>query len=1271
MPPSMPADPRLQQQVTPLDPGDPVAQTLQVMQMQGQLPAQSPAQMHLGPDAHVQGLMQNLLHNTLASGDSSIPMQALAAIMDIMDAPKHGVQSMMGTDQDQMDAAFEELARKAPAPRTSDILMGPAGISRYMQELGARGETDRRWSPELTKILGNVATDPTTYMGVGLFKGLAKGAAVAGAPKAVRGALKSAQIGDEFAAQGLTAAADKIVGVIQSGLLGKVNEGLAKAIPSLPKWTEYAKKTAGMNDALQELEHRGMDFSQAQAALSQGMSLDDLYGALSKTNQARVDKAELGKVLGAKTIADRGAAYELYKKTLLKDMGLSNPNAAQNTLQHVTEWWKQQALASISYLEQNAKGGVLGGLLSTGPGGAARMAADLFDNAGNIIRGKPFNTEAAQELSKAANVPIPASLHEMADRALNAQGGEAGKRLFGSLAGDVIGGAALGAGSAASTDQNPAIGALLGGATLGVLPKVSMRLRKSAQGVETVLRERGWVEGMSKAWARDLLDFNDEVVRILTAPGATGNTASATRTMTGGGTTTILPQAARTIQTGAARTPITQGAGLAGKGIAELHHSTDATTALGLIQNSSPDALKGLRAATVPVTRLGPNASGSPVDIILANTDQITASRLAGQTTAYRITGAGLPPQELIREVTIRNPRDVDPRLLAQFDGLGWNKTQLRGSVTYTNSNFQPWSSQVAQMPGTPMQTLIQPGQITTQTQVKSNAPVPQNILDQVSEMIGGGANADQLRQLLRTQTRVTPDRIEEAARVLDDGLYAASRQGVGVSNEFNFDYQDLSPVERAITQVAPFATWYLKAVPYFTKQGIRHPVLASLITEEGRASSEMREERGLPTRFTGTIPNQAQGSLISMMVGRPLQAFQNPLASLLPFSGLERSINNAAYDDEDADPFMKVAKIALEQIGLNPLAASVLRTAGLGMYTMDDPSNPNFLRWGAPLAGATALASRGVEAVTGQNPGWNVDLNAGFRKGEEAVREAGDAMAHGGQGRQVQDTTQLAIERRVDELALKATGGPIGRENAASIPYIQAKVAKSGPIWEQARNEIAQEKGAQSLIGFVSQTARPDAVLSPEEATIRGAKAGPLVKGEIAHALDQAAEKAPDAPADPKALAAIQVAVQTIAERSGSPTPEIVTQRLASPTNANLDWISKEVYKWEVEQEPLLRGYGSSGSMEQRRIANEIAGMGVAGSGLDGRTQVEMIAANRAAAAKQGKPTNTISAAMRIPGQEREAIKQSDPLLQEYLAWRTTHPGKELPDFLKEKYKK
>jgi hypothetical protein len=1096
------------------DPNDPVTQALAAMPP-GSIPEQAPVHETMPAESHIQSLMQNLLHNSGQVGDSSVLMRVLAGLGDVLDAPRHAVQSLAGTDQTDMDARYNQIAQKLPAPSSTQMLQmamsgmtgqGVIGPHDFLYQMLAGQDTGRRWSPTTVKIAGDVATDPLSYIGVGLFKGLAKAGAKAGAPVAIQKGLEAAQAGDEAAAAALGAIGDMVVKGVQMGLFKAPNRALAQMFPDLPKWTEYAHNTSAMGDALQWLDHwldrQGSDLPTLQGALSQGTAnMTGIMNQLPATLRQRVDPRQLEMALTkmpASTSArnpaswvkttnpaqDIGTAYANYKKWLQADMGLDDPGRAATFYTHFTDWWKQQALGSLSTILNNAKSGALGSLLTSGPGGAARTVADLVDNAGNILAGRQFTVKRAEDLAKQLDVAIPSSLHETASAALaSSTGSSATKNLFGSQLRDVGAGAAVGALGAYEDDQNPLAGALVGGATMAGLSKIAPRLRKSFQGVETVLREGAWHEGVSRE----------------------------------------------------------------------------------LVNNMS----------TMENMLIGAMIHGRPGKTI----DQRTLDDIASMV---RSTNGAVNPQV---------------------------------ALTYLNTRGVPQATQ------------------------------------------------------------------DLASHALDDLFQHYSERGVAASNRFNFDYQDLSPVERVLTQTFPFSTWYLKAVPFFTEQGFKHPVLANLVGAKAETSAQMQDERGLPTRFAGTLPDQTQSALISKLIGRPLQAFHDPLSAMFPFAGAAHDIQGAQFDDQQGGIGQMLSALAgASGLGVNPLISSAAQIAGVTPNSeMGAPSNSSFLRVGNAEGGATALASRGVEAVTGKNPGYYLNPNRGIEAIIDSIREAGDAVRHGGQGRQVTDPMELAIERRVDELALKQTGKPVGSDDAAVAPYLRAKVSKAGPIWQQAANEVHQERGTQGLLGFVSSDLRPDAILTPEEASIRDAKQGALIEPAVAHQITQAASNDPNGVADPKVVAQVKAAADAVVAQTGGQMPQSVTDHLASPTNANVAWVSGQIYDWQTEQAPLMQGYGSGGNPEQRRISNELGLMSHAGEGLSPEENQAQITANQAKAigriASSQNPslrgTGPIAAAQAIPGQEKATILADDPLLAEYLKWRDVNPGKKLEDFLLEKYGK
>jgi hypothetical protein len=72
------------------------------------------------------------------------------------------------------------------------------------------------------------------------------------------------------------------------------------------------------------------------------------------------------------------------------------------------------------------------------------------------------------------------------------------------------------------------------------------------------------------------------------------------------------------------------------------------------------------------------------------------------------------------------------------------------------------------------------------------------------------------------------------------------------------------------------------------------------------------------------------------------------------------------------------------------------------------------------------------VEAVTGQNPGWNVDINRG------PSQDRGEVMRQAITGQRVTVPLEVSAEHRLDELALRDTGKPIGSNDASVAAYVQ-----------------------------------------------------------------------------------------------------------------------------------------------------------------------------------------------------------------------------------------
>jgi hypothetical protein len=305
-----------------LDSGDPVAQALQLMHSEENLPPTAPAHDAIPAEAHVQNLISNFTNNTRAWGGHGIAGQALGALLDPSEAAQNAVYSAMGTNQADMNQRFDQLAERVPAPSTTQLLqmglagMGaPQGTDPFILQMLKGEDTGRRWSPETAEIAGSILTDPTTYIGAGLFKGLARGAAKVGAPKlAVRG-LATAAAGDAAISDMMGKAAEGLIRFTQVAGLSLPNKALGAMFPELPKWTAYAKTESAMGDALQWLEHKGWDLPALRSTGASG-SLDDVMEQFPTEVRAEVDPAHLDRVINGAPANDISAAYTNYQRWL-------------------------------------------------------------------------------------------------------------------------------------------------------------------------------------------------------------------------------------------------------------------------------------------------------------------------------------------------------------------------------------------------------------------------------------------------------------------------------------------------------------------------------------------------------------------------------------------------------------------------------------------------------------------------------------------------------------------------------------------------------------------------------------------------------------------------------------------------------------------------------------------------------------------------------------------------------------------------------------------
>jgi len=400
----------------------------------------------------------------------------------------------------------------------------------------------------------------------------------------------------------------------------------------------------------------------------------------------------------------------------------------------------------------------------------------------------------------------------------------------------------------------------------------------------------------------------------------------------------------------------------------------------------------------------------------------------------------------------------------------------------------------------------------------------------------------------------------------LDD----ASQAGVKLSHEINFDYENLNNFEQFMRTVVPFSTWALKAYPFFAKQLAERPALAVGIRELNDMTEEERTGMGLTGRFTGSVPLGAGDLLFGALLGRDVKAFFSPLRSVVPFSDVGRSLQSVARE-EGGGPLGKPLGI-MEAFLPGPHPAIQL---GMRLSGLLGNAPPEGLSFGG--------AARPLAALTG------VDLNAPGVALERTIRQ--------GFGQEPVDFKDSAILKRIDELAVGQTGHTTRDKLAAVTPYQQAKVNRKGPIWDQAKGEVERETAVRSTVGFLGGPVAPQALLSPEEEAIRGARRPPETGGSYVQFDPGAGEELRErikrgeagVAASPRVMKAM---LEQLDDLYGENIPAPAQRLLEVGTNEAVNNLQSELYQLQVGAEPLIGAYGSQASTKAETDLRNVLGL-------------------------------------------------------------------------------
>lgn len=533
---------------------------------------------------------------------------------------------------------------------------------------------------------------------------------------------------------------------------------------------------------------------------------------------------------------------------------------------------------------------------------------------------------------------------------------------------------------------------------------------------------------------------------------------------------------------------------------------------------------------------------------------------------------------------------------------------------------------------------------------VQGPAPTPNMPVEQFLNAVhslDGMFSPKNLEDALTGTAGVHPDVASGAAKRWQDIVQGASRQGADLSNTINFDYGNLNNLEDVVRQVVPFSTWSMKAFPFFARNIAEHPAILTSALELQRQSQEMRDQTGLTSRVQGTVPmGNAMDSVWSLLLGRPVDTYTNPLRGLLPFSDTMKTLETA---DQESSPIAKAYKF-LTAFGpsANPALEFIARTSGI--LGTDTPAR-GVVRQAGPL--------QGVSALLGLNRGRGIDIEQALLEGEGKVR-------HALSGRQVTDLTDTAAERRVDELALRDTGQPITSGDPRVVPYLQAKTAHRGPVWDAAQRDVGRERGLRSLVGLASNQLAPAAIVSQEEAQIRGARAGLLVPQELSTQVRDLKTINPMQQVDPNTYRQVQQITQQLPSDSGI-RQEDIQAVLAQPVAANVDWLFRAIYEYQQQAHPEIGAYSGSGTPEQRNLQNlltERRNVAASVPELRGATPDQVHAIQSLADTYRSLPANlrpSGTVAGRLAGQVsqgQDQYRKANPVLDEYLNWLAARRG-------------
>jgi hypothetical protein len=305
----------------------------------------------------------------------------------------------------------------------------------------------------------------------------------------------------------------------------------------------------------------------------------------------------------------------------------------------------------------------------------------------------------------------------------------------------------------------------------------------------------------------------------------------------------------------------------------------------------------------------------------------------------------------------------------------------------------------------------------------------------------------EQLGELLR-RVGATPDQVAVIQGTWKRAIDEASLAGEDLAKKIFFDYDDERNIEAllGIRAWAPFHFWATRNIPFYLETLSQHPWLLRAWETSMDVSQDLQEEKGLPPRFSGTLPLMKAG-LLEFLFG-PGTFYVNPLVILSIADQL-----GYRYTPEDA-PLLERLQTELSRFGLGLAPWAEIPLGIVGAFG-EDWAPPRVLRHSRLLYGLTGI-----------------DIEAPLQMVSAENREAVTGSAY----------LDAQIKRRILELSLEETG------RAAHPEYVAALSDPSSPIWKRAEEQVRRRLLGQEILGMTVPVRMP--FLPETEELIRAERA-------------------------------------------------------------------------------------------------------------------------------------------------------------------------------------